>query len=328
MQVGLSQPPVETQTERPTSTITWNTGDGILVVFAAFLIYIFGSIVLVSIDRAFEHKVGFWVAPVSYLFLTGGTFSVAYGAIIRRRGGSWTAIGFRRPAIWRPGDDPVSMGGAVVTAFFALIAMAGVHGLSPKHGAAVGNWIGVGVIGLVAAIIIGCQLLGLNRRNPWTKVIAAPPLAYGAFLVGAAIISAVLEALTNFHVKGNSRELLPPHQSHLTFAQFIVLLILAAILAPITEETLFRGVLFQGLRSDTSGRLGLKWGIVAAAVASGTLFGLAHLLGGAGEINTLPILIFLGIVLAFAFQYADTLAASMLVHGSLNGLAIVALFVR
>jgi membrane protease YdiL (CAAX protease family) len=237
-------------------SVTWNSAYAALVIVSAFVIYFVGTLLLFAVDAHIEgiHHIGFWVGPVSYLFLTLGVFSMTYFVLIQGRRASWFDVGFRLKSWSR---------------------------------------VGSAVIGGVIAYFLGT------------------------------VVIAFLLSFTSFHLKGNAKELLPSHQSHLTISQYIVLLILVSIFAPITEETLFRGVLYQAIRRDLGGdRL---FAIVAAAVISGTIFGAIHLIGGAGQLSALPILAYLGIVLAGAFEYSDSLAGSALVHAFINGLAVTAL---
>ena len=95
----------------------------------------------------------------------------------------------------------------------------------------------------------------------------------------------------------------------------------ASIEAPLVEETLFRGIIYQGLRNYFARWLTVRGSIAAAALVSGIAFGLAHF-----EPRTLPILAFVGVVLALVFQYARSLYASVLVHGIFNFLAVYSVF--
>jgi len=97
-------------------------------------------------------------------------------------------------------------------------------------------------------------------------------------------------------------------------------LVRQGIEAPLAEETLFRGIIFQGLRNLCSRWAPNGVAIFLAALVSGVVFGLAHL-----EIHTLPILALLGIVLAYVFQYGRSIFASALVHGLVNILAVISL---
>src|SRR5579884_2268060 len=122
-----------------------------------------------------------------------------------------------------------------------------------------------------------------------------------AIYIGEAIIIEAFDHLTSFHIKGNARELLLPGQTHISVGQYVLLMVVAALAAPITEETLFRGVVFQAIRSDVSGSLGTALTVAVAAVVS---------------------------VLALTFQFSDSLASSAFVHGCFNGIAVTVLFLR
>lgn len=96
--------------------------------------------------------------------------------------------------------------------------------------------------------------------------------------------------------------------------------VVAAIVAPIVEEALFRGVLYQWLR----GRLG----VLPAVLLDGLLFASAHLISGVTSLwKLLPVLFVMGCLLAATFQRTRSLFATMLLHGANNALAIVALLV-
>jgi membrane protease YdiL (CAAX protease family) len=96
--------------------------------------------------------------------------------------------------------------------------------------------------------------------------------------------------------------------------------IVAAVVAPLVEEAFFRGVLYQWLRGDL--------GVAPAVVLDGLLFASAHLVSGvAGLWKLLPVLFVMGCVLCLTFQRTRSLFASMLLHGTNNGLAIVVLLV-
>ncbi len=156
------------------------------------------------------------------------------------------------------------------------------------------------------------------------RVVGIAGAAFLCVLIGEQIIVAIFDQ-TSFHIKSNVKELLPSGQSTIDLAQYLVLVGVGAVLAPITEETLFRGVLFQGMRRDASGALGSAGGLIVAAVVSGLLLHV-HLIGGSSELYTLPLLAYLGIVLAFAFYYSDSLGGSMLVHAAVNFISITFLF--
>jgi membrane protease YdiL (CAAX protease family) len=83
--------------------------------------------------------------------------------------------------------------------------------------------------------------------------------------------------------------------------------ITAIVLAPLFEETLFRGVLLPVLGK----RFGGLWGVVISAL----VFGIAHL-----SLGELPALFVLGLGLGWLRLQSGRLAPSVLMHGLWNGL--------
>lgn len=87
--------------------------------------------------------------------------------------------------------------------------------------------------------------------------------------------------------------------------------LLFAVLAPVAEELLFRGLLFATLAT--------KLGAWPAAIASGAFFGAIHL--GNGQDAFIPVLIALGVILALAYHYSGTLYVPIAAHAVNNALA-------
>ena len=81
----------------------------------------------------------------------------------------------------------------------------------------------------------------------------------------------------------------------------------AVVLAPLFEETLFRGVLLPVLAQ--------RWGGVAAVTISALVFGIAHL-----SLGELPPLFVLGLGLGWLRLQSGRLGASVLMHSLWNGL--------
>jgi membrane protease YdiL (CAAX protease family) len=166
---------------------------------------------------------------------------------------------------------------------------------------------------------VGPDVLGY-RFPGWQALGAAALTVIPVFLGVALIYSAFSTFLPGYHLHGNAQELLQGTTGHLTVGEKLGLFVFAAIEAPITEETLFRGILFQGLRQQFTRWMSYHSSVAVAAVMSGFVFGLLHF-----EPHTLPILWFLGIVLAYIFQYSRSIYASMTVHAIVNAIAVLAL---
>jgi membrane protease YdiL (CAAX protease family) len=106
---------------------------------------------------------------------------------------------------------------------------------------------------------------------------------------------------------------------------FIVIAIATVVFAPAMEELFFRGLLLKALvRLFTPFRIGRSTartvGVVAAVVADGLLFGLAH-----GEWIQLAGLAFFGMVLAAVSYRTGRLGMNMVAHATFNLIAILAI---
>ena len=101
-------------------------------------------------------------------------------------------------------------------------------------------------------------------------------------------------------------------QAHGWGARLVFLFVLC-ILAPVVEETLFRGGLYGGMRK--------RWPLPVAALASGSMFAAVHLSG----VNFIPILA-LGVALAMIYERTGSLAPGMIAHGVFNLSTAVVLF--
>jgi len=96
------------------------------------------------------------------------------------------------------------------------------------------------------------------------------------------------------------------------------LVILAVIVAPIAEETFFRGFIFTGI----SKRWGYSWGVVI----SGALFAVAHVLNVAlypSEAATLVPIFILGMLLAWLYKRTGSLWPCIFAHFAYNSLALL-----
>jgi membrane protease YdiL (CAAX protease family) len=99
----------------------------------------------------------------------------------------------------------------------------------------------------------------------------------------------------------------------------LLFMLIAVLLAPLVEETIFRGYIYPVI--------GRSFGTVWAILATGLLFGLLHaeqLWGGWGQI---ALLIFVGIVLTFARAVSRTVVAGFVIHTSYNSVQVIGLLI-
>lgn len=99
----------------------------------------------------------------------------------------------------------------------------------------------------------------------------------------------------------------------LDLPNYFSLLTVTSVLAPLLEETVFRGFLLTSLTKYMP--------TYAAVLVSSACFGAAHL-----SVRDLPQLTTLGVVLGFTYVRSRNLLTPMLIHGVWNGAVLSVLF--
>jgi membrane protease YdiL (CAAX protease family) len=102
--------------------------------------------------------------------------------------------------------------------------------------------------------------------------------------------------------------------------QVPVMALAIVLLAPLTEELLFRGVLLRSLLRKVSP----AWAVLVSA----GVFGLVHALGdpSIGTLIAMPAIILLGVVSGYRAYRTGNLCQSILLHVGFNALSVVFLF--
>lgn len=137
-----------------------------------------------------------------------------------------------------------------------------------------------------------------------TFLIALPPL-----LVCSALWQQLLQLL---HVPAPPQDLIDIFLKTKSPLPLALLILLAVVIAPVTEELIFRGGIFRWAR----GRLP-RW---AALLLPAVLFAALH-----GNLASFAPLIVLGIVLALAYERSGTILVPIIAHGLFNLHTIVLL---
>ncbi len=96
------------------------------------------------------------------------------------------------------------------------------------------------------------------------------------------------------------------------------ILVLVAVVAPIVEETMFRGVLYRHLREATS-KVRAIWSMLLSATVVSLIFAIIHPQG----LIAVPPLMALSYAFCLAREWRGTLIPSMVAHGTNNGLLMV-----
>lgn len=102
---------------------------------------------------------------------------------------------------------------------------------------------------------------------------------------------------------------------------WLEVLFVASVVAPIVEETMFRGVLYRHLRTLSSGWHSVL-SVLFSAIAASFLFAVIHPQG----FLAVPVLMALALVFTLMREWRGTLLPSMIAHGINNGVATLLLF--
>jgi membrane protease YdiL (CAAX protease family) len=143
------------------------------------------------------------------------------------------------------------------------------------------------------------------RRAPFWRSLGWTALGFGGFLLFVAVYSAIVSPEGEQSVTDD----LGAKDSTLAMiaAGFVIV-----VVAPIAEEFFFRGFFYRALRS--------RLGILAAAGIDGLVFGLIHFTG-AGTLELLPVLGFLGFVFCLVYERTGTLYTVIALHSLNNAIA-------
>jgi membrane protease YdiL (CAAX protease family) len=159
------------------------------------------------------------------------------------------------------------------------------------------------------AAVLGLQVVGMRGVR---SLLGATLMGFGIYLplllLSLLIMAGVIPALPSEQTNPIAERAL----SELSAWELFWTVALTVVFAPIVEEVLFRGVLFQVLWQRT-GRVWLS------AFASGFLFSVIHPQFLGGILN----LTFLGVVLAMVYAHTRSLIPCMLIHALNNGMLLL-----
>jgi len=178
------------------------------------------------------------------------------------------------------------------------------------------NYMGLVVAGL--SILYLCLKPYLSRPRSWFRIDwQGNWLSWGLAGYLAALPLVIVVSLVNQQLlkdQGGANPLLEVILQSRDSVTVTLLFLMVAVLAPVFEETLFRGFLLPSLT-----RYLPTWGAIAA---SGLLFAVAHL----NLSDILPLTV-LGMILGFIYLRSQNLLASMLLHSIWNSGSFLGLLV-
>ncbi len=163
----------------------------------------------------------------------------------------------------------------------------------------------------------GWQALGCRtvRGRGVTATILAAVLATPVILLALLLLEGVAAWATSLLIgqfNNPQTESLAPG-GVMTTSNFVLVLIAAAVVAPVAEELLFRGLIYRYLRG--------KMGVLGAVLISASVFSAAHVIP-----QLFPVLFVAGVALALTAEYFESIYPAMALHALHNGLAVVVLY--
>jgi membrane protease YdiL (CAAX protease family) len=177
------------------------------------------------------------------------------------------------------------------------------------------------------------QELGLTLgRRPWLEPIiglGGYALVLPIFAIGIIVSSLLIQYERHMKVGDRPEQYFAPvdQPSHpiiewlqnpdwALLAQVVLVVLVASVLAPLVEETMFRGALYRHLRNATERRMGRAGSFLVSAVVVSFIFAVIHPQG----VLAVPALMALAFGLTILREWRGSLLPSMMVHGIHNGL--------
>lgn len=178
-------------------------------------------------------------------------------------------------------------------------------------------------LAIVALLLAFMQFRGINplRQFGVTRVTPLMCIALGVALVIAAHpLVLVTEGMTDLAMHGQAQpqnvvEFFLNASEKSDFKAVATMLLLAVVVAPIAEETIFRGYLYGVLKRYIGG--------IGAGVISAGLFAAMHM-----NLAVLPALFVLALCLTLAYEATGSLLVNICMHGFFNlSMLLLILFV-
>jgi len=181
-------------------------------------------------------------------------------------------------------------------------------------------------------VLVPVLRVALIRREPLAEIgFQAPAVGRLIMLgVGMAVVMyagsiALSLVFAQFGIEQNQAEQFKKQFSLTpgdTFGE-LLFLIGGGLLAPIGEETLFRGYVFNAIRLTF---LSKRWGIALAYFASSLLFAAIHIFGVTqGAVALIVPIFFIALVLAWGMHRTGSLLPGIVAHSLFNSVQLVAL---
>ena len=157
--------------------------------------------------------------------------------------------------------------------------------------------------------------IGPAILREWSRAVAT---GIGILIVGFLASEAILSVLDKIGLDVNGQAQALSQVKHASFSSFVPFFIASVITAPLAEETFFRGYVLRALT--------VRYRFPAGLIASSVLFGVLHLLGGAGW--AVIALVIFGAVLGWGYARTGNPLTNMTAHALNNAIGMIALYHR
>jgi len=187
----------------------------------------------------------------------------------------------------------------------------------------------LGLIAVLAQILLNLGLMvylaaqmRLRFQSPFWCTIGWRALETGKVRRGVVYVALIFCGFFVARMVSLAEPIFPPKHALPIQTMFqgpraaLIFMLTAVLLAPVVEETIFRGYLYPVVARSV--------GVSAGVVITGTLFGLLHagqLWGGWWQI---ALLVVVGILFTLARAVSRTVVASYILHASYNALPVIA----
>lgn len=170
---------------------------------------------------------------------------------------------------------------------------------------------------IAAVLLLGVYFIALRpKRLSWSEVGVRSFSAkhWGRILLWTVLLimgSVLLMVLTSFIGNTYENSKTEAMQQNVTFLTVFIAFVSAAIISPLYEEIFYRGFLYRWLRT----RIGMR----GAIFLSSLIFTIVHI----PTYNAMPVNFLSGIVFAWAYERTNSIWPAVIVHGLVNGVAVV-----
>jgi membrane protease YdiL (CAAX protease family) len=167
----------------------------------------------------------------------------------------------------------------------------------------------LGILLLISRGLPRREFFALTRPGSWRRALGLAALTLLAIWLFSLAYERLLSLFGNWNPT-SEQGLVPDRWDSARAGAFVAFFVVVAFVAPVVEELTYRGLGMSLL---------LPYGAWPAILATGVIFGASH-----GLIVALPVLAFFGAAVAWLRTRTDSVYPGMLLHGTFNGVALIA----